>query len=294
MKPFSARERIIIFLFIFVLGIILSAGLSIIPSLFSELSLSELANTDSVKKLSPTYLRLQLFLSHLGMFLIPSFVFGWYVYGRKHFLKGFDLNEIPKIQYILFAFLLLIFCYPLVNLLHYINTMLPLADWMKGAEQNVKEILNTILSADHAFVLVLNILLISVMPAIGEELIFRGIIQKNTSAFFKNGHIGVWIGAILFSAIHMQFEGFLARMALGAILGYSYYFTKNLWVPIILHFINNLIPILFFMLLDMDITNTENLQDNVSWAPLVISFLGVPALIYYFTRLYGKPREDYA
>lgn len=253
-----------------------------------------MVNADSMKKMNPTILRLQLFLNHLGMFLLPAFFYALYVYGKNNILKGLDLFKVPKLSSIIFGLILLIVCYPLVSLVHYINTQIPLADWMTGAEQNVKEILNSILSSDNRFILILNILLISVMPAIGEELIFRGILQKNCAQLFKNGHIGVWIGAILFSAIHMQFEGFLARMVLGAILGYSYYFTRNLWVPIFLHFLNNLIPILFFMLLDMDITDTENLEEKFNWTPIFITILGAPALIYYFIKTNGNPEDKYA
>jgi len=89
----------------------------------------------------------------------------------------------------------------------------------------------------------------------------------------------------------MQFEGFLARMTLGAILGYSYYFTRNFWVPVMLHFLNNLIPLLVFVYMDVDLTATDDPTNQFSWISLLISILGVPAIIYLYINLHDQKRK---
>ena len=80
---------------------------------------------------------------------------------------------------------------------------------------------------------------VAIVPAIGEELLFRGLIQKFFRQIFGNPHAAIWVTAILFSAFHLQFYGFLPRMLLGAFFGYLFYFSRNLGYAIIAHFINN-------------------------------------------------------
>ena len=267
------------------LGLILVGMFSVFQGILSGHSIEDLSSSDLIAKASPSYIRIQLFLSHLGMFLLPSLFYGLYIFGKKAFFKGFDLHQAPLLYNLLFGGLLLFLAYPLVTFAFYINSLIPMADWMLSAEQNVEEMLNSILGSTHSFMIVINVMLIALMPAIGEELVFRGILQKNFERIFKNGHIAIWVAAIVFSGIHMQFEGFLARMVLGAIMGYGYYFTKNLWVPITMHFLNNLIPVIAFMMFDNDLTNTDNLQEEYNWFVLILPLLGVPALIIFWKMI---------
>ncbi|MFA5196683.1 MAG: CPBP family intramembrane glutamic endopeptidase, partial [Bacteroidales bacterium] len=85
----------------------------------------------------------------------------------------------------------------------------------------------------------INILMIAVLPAIGEEFFFRGVLQRLLGEWFKNVHVAVIVTAVIFSAFHLQFYGFLPRFLLGMFLGYIFYWSGSLWVPIIVHFINN-------------------------------------------------------
>jgi hypothetical protein len=77
------------------------------------------------------------------------------------------------------------------------------------------------------------------MAALSEELFFRGVLQNVLIDCFKNKHVGVWVGAIIFSAFHLQFYGFLPRILMGAYLGYLLVWTGSLWPGIIAHFLNN-------------------------------------------------------
>ena len=90
--------------------------------------------------------------------------------------------------------------------------------------------------------------LIAVIPAIGEEFVFRGILHKVFRQWTGNAHIAVWISAFLFSAMHMQFYGFLPRLFLGAVLGYMLVSTGNIWVPVLAHFFNNTAAVTVFYL----------------------------------------------
>jgi membrane protease YdiL (CAAX protease family) len=99
--------------------------------------------------------------------------------------------------------------------------------------------------------------MIAFLPAIGEELLFRGVILRIFTNWTKNHHWGVWISAILFSALHMQFYGFIPRMLLGVLFGYLLVWSGSMWLPIIAHFINNGVAVVVMFLIDKDLLNPE-------------------------------------
>ena len=110
--------------------------------------------------------------------------------------------------------------------------------------------------------LLINLVIIGLIAAIAEEIFFRGILQQIFKEWSKSIHSSVLITAFLFSAIHMQFSGFLPRFILGILLGYMYYWTKTIWIPIIIHFINNgIIVILSYKpigdIISFDIFNSD-------------------------------------
>jgi membrane protease YdiL (CAAX protease family) len=88
----------------------------------------------------------------------------------------------------------------------------------------------------------INLIMIAVLPALGEEFIFRGVFQKIFCRLFGSGHIAIWITAFIFSFVHLQFFGFLPRFILGLLFGYLFYWSRTLWLPVIAHFVNNAVP----------------------------------------------------
>lgn len=186
---------------------------------------------------------IQLFNS-VGLFILPPFIYLMY---QKE--KPFDfLNLKKKIDFRTIIFLILIYflSIPLMEYLINFNNKLVLPDslrsieeWMQAAENRATELTTAFLQMNGIGDLIINILIIAIIPAIGEELLFRGVLQKQLGKWTKNGHLAVWIAAFLFSAIHLQFYGFLPRLILGALFGYFYLWSNNLWIPIIAHFINN-------------------------------------------------------
>ncbi len=110
---------------------------------------------------------------------------------------------------------------------------------MKATEEQAALITEKFLVINSPFQFVYAMIMIAVLPALGEELLFRGILQRIFSEWSGGKHTGVWATAILFSAMHMQFYGFVPRMLLGVMLGYLYLWSGSLWLPILAHFINN-------------------------------------------------------
>lgn len=238
-------QIIFVGLVMFILGIaFVGIGYSVSSAVWGseELKLALEGFSDTTSQIS--ILKLFQFLSQLSIFAIPPIALVWVL--RKKEVNFLCLRKLPDIS-IFFALLMLaITALPLIQFTMEINAQMHLPDFLKGMEDWMleKETLAgdlTIKFLDVSTLLgfAVNIVVLAVMPAIGEELIFRGLLMKWFGKAISNIHVNIIIVAFLFSAIHMQFYGFIPRFLLGVLLGYTYYWTQSIWAPIWLHFVNN-------------------------------------------------------
>ena len=207
-----------------------------------------LSNLDDPNVLNAMKL-MQLLSTGIGMFLVPSLIIAWLFSKRpSDYLQLQRLNP-AHIPLVVFAMLVAV---PAINLMLVWNQQLQLPPvfsgleaWMKESEDNATVVTEALLDMHSTGDLIYNLFIIALLPALGEELLFRGILQRLFGELFKNLHWAILVTAIIFSAIHMQFYGFLPRMMLGILFGYLLYWTGSLWVPVIAHFINNGAAVVF-------------------------------------------------
>ena len=132
--------------------------------------------------------------------------------------------------------------------------------------------------------------------ALREEFLFRGVLLKLFKDWFKNAYIAIVISAFLFSAMHLQFFGFIPRMVLGLLLGYMFYFSKNLWIPITAHFFNNAFAVTISFLNNKKVTQTDidSLGSESSDYLLIIgSFILTIVLIFsIYKRKKDRKKEE--
>jgi len=128
---------------------------------------------------------------------------------------------------------------PFVNYTYKLNTMLPLPQWMETLENEAGTYTKAFLNMPNLTVLLYNMVILALVPAIGEELLFRGVIQRILYGMVGNVHWAIICAAVFFSSMHMQFLGFIPRLAMGMVLGYLFYWSGSLWLSIAAHFINN-------------------------------------------------------
>ena len=102
------------------------------------------------------------------------------------------------------------------------------------------------LDAGNIGVLLFNLFMIAFIPALAEEMLFRGVLQRILGEWFRNYHIAIWVVAILFSLAHYQLSGFIPRIFLGALFGYLYLWTSSIWIPVIAHFTNNGMAVIYY------------------------------------------------
>ena len=147
---------------------------------------------------------------------------------------------------LMFAVLAFIFSYALTSFLSQWNKGMELPAALSEVERVLRsledaalETTGLLLSRKTIGGLILNLIIVAGLAAVSEEMFFRGALQQLIQEKFPNGHIAVWITALIFSLVHFQFYGFLPRLLLGALLGYLFLYTRNLWAPILFHFMNN-------------------------------------------------------
>jgi hypothetical protein len=156
---------------------------------------------------------------------------------------------------------------------------------IRSMEQKAEEITEFLLSFTSFWQFLLVFVVVALIAGIGEELIFRGLIQRKLFLGTKNIHLAIFGAAFMFSAIHFQFYGFLPRLVLGMMFGYFYYWTQNLWVPIVAHVFNNGLAITVMYLNNLKITNLDlESMDDVPKLVVVLSFASTLGLMFYLRK----------
>ena len=152
----------------------------------------------------------------------------------------------PPLRFTFIAMVLMILAIPGINLIASFNAIIPMPDLIDHLEAKAYELTKAFLTTDSTSILIINLFMVAVLPAIGEELLFRGVLQRQLCKLFQNTFWGVLVASIVFSTIHLQFHGFIPRMLLGMLFGYLLVWSGSIWVPIIVHFINNALAVLAF------------------------------------------------
>ena len=241
----------------------------------SEIKVEEInVSSDKMKFLQGFY--------SVTFFFLPAFLYAVFVFTGKYFwFLGFKPAQKPG-MYILAPITIvaaLFFAFWLGQL----NERIPLPHWMKLMEENTSKQMNEFLKVKDWGDIFINIIVIALLPAICEEIFFRGAVQRVMIHVTRSPWIGIIISAFLFSALHMQFVGFLPRMFLGLVLGALYWYSGSLWVCIIAHFVNNALQVIWVSF------SPESMNSNPAipfWLTLMSGI--VVALLLYVYRNQSK------
>ncbi len=180
----------------------------------------------------------------ISLFILPPFFFSWLM--ERNLFSYTHIDKRVPWLHLLMVFLLMVSIQPLINYLvewnsrmHFPQFLSGVEAWMKASEEKAARLTEAFLSMKSKSDLILVFFIVAVLPAIGEELLFRGVIQRLLCEWVKNIHLGIFLAAFIFSAIHMQFFGFIPRLMLGMMLGYLFVWSGSLWLPISAHLVNN-------------------------------------------------------
>ncbi len=231
-------------------------------------------------------------LSHVGLFVVPAIIFGFLL--GKNPLSYYRATHVSNIKIWIIAALIMVAIVPVVYILWQLNQhlnlpefMAGLEEWMRRSESDAERMMEQLLNVTSFQAYLFNLMLIAVLPGLGEELIFRGVIQRIFIQWTKNIHIAVIITAILFSAMHLQFYSFLPRVALGIALGYMYVITGNIWIPVFAHFFNNAAAVtLYYVSYNSGVFDSEVLtQTQIPHIVIIMSVIAVSLLFYLLIKL---------
>jgi membrane protease YdiL (CAAX protease family) len=198
-------------------------------------------------------------ISSLLTFLLPSFLMAFTCGDSvRRYLR---IKKTPNLRVIALLAASVIFITPFSTLVGYFNKTIVLPDflsnvqeWMEIQERNAETITLKLLEPNGFISVISNIIVIALGAAVSEELLFRATFFRLGERLTKNKTLIIWISAVIFSAIHMQFFGFVPRLLLGAYFGYLLIWSDNIWLPITAHFCNNAIAVLLM--------SSESLRDS--------------------------------
>lgn len=238
--------QLLFFLIVTVLAIILGglAATAIVSSVYGMQTVIDVAH---LRAATPDAVRalwiFQIVSTTIPLLIIPLFFALVVVKEPSAYLK-WDVRFPPVLLIVIF--LLMFISLPIVEVLANLNQRMVLPDflkgleqWMKASEHEAEQATKIILKMDTPIDLVKVLLLVAATTAVVEEFMFRGALQTIFTRWTQNPHTAIWITAILFSAFHMEFYGFLPRVMLGVFFGYFVYWSGSIWTSVWAHFINN-------------------------------------------------------
>ena len=174
------------------------------------------------------------------------------------------------------------------------ESMKGLEEWARQSEDLLARATEFLTTFDSFGQFIVGLFVIAVLPAIGEELVFRGILQRKMIEGNFNPHVAIWLSAALFSAIHIQFFGFIPRLLLGALFGYLYYWSGDIRVAIAAHFVNNGFMITVVYLHQLGIINydIENTESPTLVSVIIFAIITTVILVVLHRHFKSRPRNE--
>jgi hypothetical protein len=236
-------------------------------------------------------------INTIGLFVVPPFIFAFLISKRP--LQYLSLKQSPCLISILLGVGAIMAGLPFLHWTMDLNGLLSLPewlagveDWMRRSEEQARALTELLLGTSSPGGLMINMLMIAVLPALGEELLFRGVLLRLFREWTGSAHLAVIITAFLFSALHLQFFGFLPRFLLGLLLGYVFVWSKAIWLPVLLHFFNNGFAVLAAWLYERDLSKTDaDSLGDYGHPGIIVASLAVSLVLFWLIRYTEKKRS---
>lgn len=238
-------------------------------------------------------LRIAAVVQDIFMFILPPLITALII--TRQPVRLLALGKGPSLNMTLLAILVMLVSSPVMSWIIELNESVHLPDSMtaleaqlRAMEENASAAVDTLLGPATPSSLIINVLIVGVMAGFSEELFFRAGLQRLLSTTRMSSGMAVWIASFIFSALHMQFFGFVPRLLLGAFFGYLLVWSGSVWLPMLIHMLNNSMYVILKQITgsgEPEFGGTEN-----SWIAITISALLTIAGLYllYHNRV-NKP-----
>jgi hypothetical protein len=253
----------------------------------SDLTVLE-KSTEALRNSDVGFLKYILIIQDISLFLVPSIII--LVMMKPGSSTGLSELKIPHLKETGLVIILALCILPVTSFTEQINAGMHLPEWLSGVEKwmvekedHANNIINQVMISPAFGTMILNLFIIAILPALAEEILFRGVLQKILYNLFKSGHVAIWVTAFIFSTIHFQFFGFIPRFILGLVFGYLFFWSGTLWLPVISHFVNNAVPVVVAYIQGMEKfdapVDTPLLKQAIALPlPILISLI----ILFYF------------
>lgn len=295
-RPFT--QLIVILLVI----LVVSTGLILITLLASRLIYSpgmegiELSS-HSLLPSQRSYLVVVQTMSQLSVFLVPGILLSWMMSGDISAWLG--LKKSPAVISVLAVLVISVSLIPLTSITGAYNEAMDLPQWldwmerwMRAEEERASYLTGHLVYAGTTGGMILNVFTLAVIPAAGEEILFRGIIQQLLKKWSGSGVAAVIITAILFSTLHLQFFGFLPRFILGLVFGLLFLWSGSIYLPFIAHMANNIVPVILSYYVGWDNLNNGIVREIPAGPGAVLLAIIIPTAVLYFLYDMEKTNKD--
>lgn len=286
-KKTTKFERLFILLALIIIGLILGTVIGLAYVFITKSNPQDLNS-----------LRFMQISSQLFTFVFPPIAYAFLV--KEKPVNALGLKN-AKILWLLIGTAMIFAIMPLNSILAEWNAGLKLPESLSALEQMIKDMqesasamIEKFVSVDTIGGLILNLFMIAGLAALGEELLFRSIIQTSLIKICKNAHVGILIASAIFSFIHLEFYGFVPRLILGMLLGYMFYFSGSIWIPMLMHFLNNGTVVLIYFLNNKGITNIDVDTFGQTSIPVLIVSIVVMIVLFLFSIKYSDKERTIA
>lgn len=232
----DARRRIWVTLAYAMAGALVAQVAAILGLLALGYSIEDLQG--GLPALAPVQLMVMLVITQAVSYLLPAIIAARTLFGGE-WLRAIGLRPLPLPLRLLVGVMIFVATVPFTAYLAQLNLSVDLSEWQAAIEGDVAHILEEIIVNTSSSVFVVVLLAIALLPAFGEEMVFRGLLQPGFIRMTGSAHFGIWVTAGFFGLVHLQFAGILPRVFLGAVLGFLAFHSQRLWIPIVAHALFN-------------------------------------------------------
>lgn len=237
-------------------------------------------------------------VSSIFMFVVPPIVY-YFITRKEHQMKDLGLRKLsPPWWIILIGAALMFVSIPVSTSLttwnesmNFGDAFAKLEDYLKVLEETAQAATEKMLNVDTIGGLLFNLVVIALIPAIGEEFTFRGVLQQSLTRRM-NPHIAIILSAAIFSFIHFQFYGFLPRMFLGLLMGYMFYITNSLWTSMLMHFLNNGAAVVLYYLSNKGVIEDAEHFGETTNVWIIVASAAVTIGLIVWSWLKARPKKQ--
>ena len=275
-KKTSQGSRLLIFMLLLIFGIVFSSVLGVFIAMINGGEITDLKNLQIIQVLNQV----------IG-FLMPPVVYVMLVKDKPFNYLGF--TKLPA-----WSLLGIVAMFAVIPFLSWVTewndgivfpeSMRAIEEQLRGIQEKTEEVIKLFIGQGSLFS---SLLIIAALAAISEELLFRSVIQKALIKLFKNAHVAIIVTALIFSAFHGDFFGFVPRFILGLMLGYMFWMSGSIFPSMLMHFVNNATIVMLYYLntrgfIDIDVESFGS-TDNV--LVIILSLIVTVAIFIVCNRL---------